>query len=403
MTLIDDPSQIVEMALDAIDIRKGIGYGVISHAHTYDRMGAQARGDMGKAIFRIVAGKGVQNAFERYVEQSLHCTLERDAHDYKTEDYWDVRFNGMTIDVKSNDVFSDMLHPPRRPVTPAMILNSSLGDKWETFFPMLIPQDQFNSDPKDIYVFAISTTVSSKSFPDTLARPRCLIATAASKDPPTNQILRTVRRAKLVRERIRSHKTFGLTLSRVGQNSMTRSRTTVVIGFADEKGKARRAVARIHVGQSVKVKRLTAFHYLRVPSLARVSPPEDPIFRIVFNDVDDIGDIEWKVPPRAFTDVWMYDANVLIVGWIRRREFEEARRKYPAFGPSSDYLSNGPHHDVKARGILSMRGFCYYYPPYYLSNSGRVIPYFRAGTKNHNYYCLPKDLNPMSSLVEAKN
>ena len=391
------------MALNDIDVRKGIGYGIISHAHTYDRMGAQARGDMGRAIFRIVAGKAVQNAFERHVEQSLHCTLERDTHDYKTEDYWDVRFNGLTIDVKSNDVFNDMLRPPRQPIRPSMVLNSSLGDKWETFFPMLIPQDQFKSDPKDIYVFGISTTFSSQSFPKSRARPRCLITTAASKDPPTNQVLRTVRRAKLVRERIRSRKTFGLVLSRIGQNSVTHSKALVAIGFADEKGKARRAITRLNVGQSVRIKRLTAFHYLRVPSLRPTDDPEDPIFKVVFKDVDDVGDINWKVPPRAFTDIWMYDPKVLLVGWIRREEFEEARKKYPAFGPSSDYLSNGPHRDTEARGVLSMRGFCYYYPPYCLSNSGRVTPYFRAGTKNHNYYCLPKDLNPMSSLAETKN
>lgn len=400
--MLEDPRQIVEMKLEDADIRKGIAYGVISHAHTYDRMGAQARGDMGKAIFRIVAGKAVQNVLERYVTDSLHCEFKRDTHDYKTEDYWDVSLNGLKIDIKSNDVFNDMLLPPRQPVTPEMVLKSTLGDKWETFFPMLIPVDQFKSDPKDIYVFAITTTHSSQAFPNIPQRPRCLITTAASKDPATNQVLRTVRRAKLVRQRIRDHSTFGLAVSRVGQNSVTHSKAAVAIGFADAKGKAKRIIAQLHVGQTAKVKGATAFHYLRIPTLPDTEEPEDPIFRVIFKDVDDVGDIKWEVPPKAFTDIWMYDANAFLIGWITRQGFDEARQRYPSFGPATDYMSNGPHHDADAKGTLSMRGFCYSYPPYGITVTGRKAAYFRGGTKNHNYYCLPKDLNPISSLQEAK-
>lgn len=90
MTSLSSGDDIWLTSLDDEDVEIGLDYSIISRAYTYDRMGAQSRGNFGKAIFRIALGRAVQYRLERLLEER-GVQAERDTTDYKEGDYWDIR------------------------------------------------------------------------------------------------------------------------------------------------------------------------------------------------------------------------------------------------------------------------------------------------------------------------
>lgn len=129
------PKDIWTFDLKDEDVQAGINYGIISHAWTYDRMNAQISGNLPKAIFRIAGGVAVQHAIKRVIFEKFGVKFERDFHDYKEEDYWDMRTrNGKIIDVKSYHRFTDYDGDIRTPLSAGAIVNSSTGENWKTFF-----------------------------------------------------------------------------------------------------------------------------------------------------------------------------------------------------------------------------------------------------------------------------
>lgn len=389
MRKVSTPGDIWKINLDADDVQAGIDYGIISRAWTYDRMGAQFKGNFGKAIFRIAIGRAAQHALERMLLEKYRFHVERDAHDYKQEDYWDIRAkDGKKIDVKGFHVFTDYNAPGRGPLSADAIVNSTGGEHWSTFFPTLIPRDQFESETKDYYIFSIILGPSSKRYPYTRPEAKFLIALPFSQDKEVNARYQTVHRRKFANERLQTGETFGFEITKVGQNSLLPAKTKVTIGYGDSNGRARSKDMSLSIRKPESILGLTSFHYLRLHNLMTGSPLEK-VFEVTFHDADKYGDISWAVHLGSFEDIWIYDAQAYFVGWIPKEDFESTYQKYKAFGPSADYSGNANHRDPKARGLLSRRSFCYFYPPV-----------FRGGTQNPNYYCLPKDLFTMSSLVE---
>jgi len=387
--VLTNPGDIWKILVKKEDVEAGVDYGIISRAWTYDRMGVQAQGGLTKAVFRIAVGKGIQHAFERIMKEKFGVQFIRDTHDYKEEDYWDIRTkSGKSFDVKSFHVFTDYAVPQRPRLTKSLIFNSSEGDNWTTFFPMLIPVDQFESEePKDYYVFAILEAPSSKGFPAYVGSAEYLVAIPSSRtDPELNARYQKIHRRRFATERINEGITFSMDIKRIGQLALIPRAAEVTIGYGDAKGRAKRQDFKLQVGGHKTLRGLTAFHFLRL-----YSPPgvreNAPLFRLTFRDADEEGDIMWDVYPDSFRDVWVHDAVAYVIGWISRDDFDKIRRTYKAYGPRKDWQGNTNRRDVSARGILSRRSFCYFYPPT-----------FHGGLQSHNYYCLPRDLNRMSSI-----
>jgi len=389
MRKVSKPSDIWRIALNADDVQAGIDYGIISRAWTFDRMGAQFKGNFGKAIFRIAVGRAAQHAMERILLEKYQYCVERNAHDYKEEDYWDIKAkDGKKIDLKSFHVFTDYDAPGRGPLSEDLIINSTGAEHWATFFPMLIPRDQFESETKDYYIFAIIVAPSSKRYPHTRRGAKFLLALPFSEDKEVNARYQTVHRRKYANERVRTGKTFTLEITKIGQNCLVPAKTKVTIGYGDSKGQAHQKNLSLAMRKTESITDLTSFHYLRLHN-AITAQPTEKIFEVIFHDADEYGDIRWEVPSVSFEDIWIYDAQAYFVGWISKEDFEAAYKRYKAFGPSPDYSKNANHRDPKARGLLSRKSFCHFYPPV-----------FRGGTQSANYYCLPKDLFTMSSLIE---
>jgi hypothetical protein len=386
-----EDKDIWKIRLENEDIQKGIDYGIISRAWTYDRMGAQARGDLTKAIFRIAVGKSIQAAFERIIQQKYKLNFVRDTTDYKEEDYWDIRsVADKSFDLKSFHVFTDYEEVKRRKLTKSLILSSSTGKDWSTFFPMLIPRDQFDSEEsKDYYVFAILQAPSSKIFPAYAANPGYLVAVPFSKDHDENLRYQIIHRRRFSDQRVREGRTFSLEIERVGQTELLPKSANVTIGYGDSQGKAIREDFTMQIGQRKSIIGLTAFHFLQIHESP--NPKETTrLYDVRFRDVDEEGDVLWNVYANSFRDIWIHGHQTHFVGWIEREEFDRVRKTHKAFGPRKDYQGNTKHRDPSARGLMSRKSFCYFYPPA-----------FGGGLQTPNYYCLPRDLNTMSSIVST--
>jgi len=372
------------------DVQAGIDYGIISRAWTYDRMGAQARGDFGKAIFRIAVGRAVQSALERHLAKK-GVEFHRNATDYKEEDYWDLKtLDGKSVDLKSFHVFTDYAVEGRPDLTAERIVGSSTGESWSAFFPMLIPKDQLEGDPKDYYIFAIVAAPSSKRFPDTRPNARFLLTLPYDKDREINNRLKAVHRRKFAHHRVEAGETFSMTIERV--NSLLAPSVTVVVGYGDVLGSACRCDLNLERAKSYRLDGLTSLHYIRavgdwVQRSSRGRP--EPLLNVIFHDFDEYHtSLRWKIYDRSFEDVWIYDARVFFAGWIGHDEFVAKRSEYRAYAPNERYDGNTYHRDPNERGLLTRKSFCYFYPPV-----------FRGGTQNFNYYCLPQDLHSMDSVI----
>lgn len=388
MRKIQKPDQIWEMTLLDQDIQAGIDYGIISRAWTYDRMGAQARGAFGRAIFRIAVGRAIQAALERKLS-TKRIEFIRDSTDYKEEDYWDMTLqDGKSVDIKSFHVFTDYHVPERGEISKEVIFSSTTGESWNTFFPMLIPQDQFDGPAKDYYIFAILLAPSSKRFPNTRPAPRFLISLPFSKDKELNDRYRNIHRAKPARLRVEEGKTFSISLSRDGQHTLFNDPINVTIGYGDIRGDSQKATISLSPRRSERLDGLTSFHYLKIHRNHLTIDRTGRVVNITFANADEEGDLVWEVFNTSFEDIWIYDSKVFFVGWISKKDFAKARDSYPAYGANENYTGNARHWDEDAVGLMSRKSFCYYYPPV-----------FRGGTQNPNYYCLPKDLYPMDEIL----
>ena len=388
MNRITRPDQIWEVQLADSDIHAGIDYGIISRAWTYDRMGAQAKGDFGKAIFRIAIGRAIQAAFERILG-TKEIQFIRDSTDYKEEDYWDMTLqNGKSVDIKSFHVFSDYHVKERPAINKELVFSSTTGEHWNTFFPLLIPKDQFEGDIKDYYIFAILNAPSSKRFPNTRPNPRFLISIPFSKSKELNDRYRNIHRAKPARLRVDEGKTFSVVLKKRGHRTLFDEPIRLTVGYGDVHGDSQRASLSLMPDGSESIGGLTSFHYLRHHGHLRRDRKET-IVELTFLDADEEGDLLWEVSNTSLEDIWIYESRVFLVGWISKEDFAKARDRYPAYGPNEKYTGNTDHWEEKAVGLMSRKSFCYYYPPV-----------FRGGTQNPNYYCLPRDLYPMDMILD---
>lgn len=389
MNRIKKSDQIWEIKMSDSDIQAGLDYGIISRAWTYDRMGAQRMGNFGKAIFRITVGRAIQAAFERILN-TKGIKFERNSTDYKEEDYWDMNLkNNKSVDIKSFHVFTDYAAPGRGEIDRESIFSSTTGEHWNTFFPMLIPQDQFDGDVKNYYIFAILTAPASKRYPNTRPNPRFLISLPFSKDNELNDRYRNIHRARPANLRVKEGKTFSIVFNRDGQLSLFDESLELTIGYGDISGVSKNTTISIPQRGSKKLEGLTSFHYLRIHHTYLGGKNREKIVDVTFVGADEEGDLNWEVFNASFEDIWIYDPRVFFIGWISKEDFAKARDGYPAYGPNEEYTGNTRHRDKDAVGLMSRKSFCYHYPPV-----------FRGGTQNPNYYCLPKDLYPMDEIFK---
>lgn len=395
MAQLVDPTQIWEEALLNGDILRGMSYGIISHAYTHDRMGAQTRGDFGKAIFRIGVGTAVQSCLYRLL-RSKGITLAHDTSDYKEKDYWDFHTpGGQSLDIKCNHVFSNFRTPGRGPLTTASIFNSDFRASWNTYVPMLVPKDQYDNAAKDIYIFSALFAPSSARYPYYLNREaKGLITVPTSQDIEQNNRYRRLRERAYAEERLRSGTTFEMDIISVRATKRNVD-YELKVGYGDDSGNAQVQPIILRGGEPMTIAGITALHYVRLSNLSDLGLRRDAseeLFLITFRGVDGVAEFEWIIDTASFEDVWIYDNRLYFVGWATTQQFREASLLYPRIYPNDTRTANSIDIISAHKGLLERGAFCYFYPP--------TIPITRGGTKNPNYYCLPRDMQTMDSLVD---
>jgi len=379
---LENPDEIWLIDLKDDDMKVGLDYGKISLFYTYDRMQAQLRGQLAKAINKIAVGRAVQSCLHRELEKKF-LDFEVDKTDYKIENGWDIMTqDGSKLDIKSFHIFSDY-KSDRPELTREIILNGNVGDDWRLFFPMLIPQDQFKTATKDYYVFAFIISNMIKSCPEAGDKPRFLITIPHAKDNPEKDIIREFTRKKSATLRVQNNETFKLRI--IGEIDLFKR--TFAVGYSDITGKACSEEFELGSNEEYFISGLTGFHYLRLLGPCPVAKNERVCTITFYQNEKNI--ISWTAIGSNFSDAWLYNAKVLFIGWTDSESFMKATKQYPAWRPADDWKENAPWEDEETdrKGELTKVSFCYQYP---------VV--FRGGTKNRNYYCLPKDLFTMDSI-----
>jgi hypothetical protein len=389
MARVINASDLVSVNLEDADIQAGIKYGIIARAWHHDRMGAQARGDFGQAMFHIAVGKAMQSAFERYLI-SQGVSFERDNTDYKTKDYWDIRTSeGVPLDIKSFHYYSDFHIRERLAPESHRIITSSLGETWNSFYPMLVPQDQFDGARKDVYVFALLSAPGSKRFPRTHQHPKALVALPFSQNPGLNNQFKLVHSKIPSDQRVRKGQTFEITIRRRAANPAQPFHVT--IGYGDLHGADQRVSLKLELADEAHtITQVTSLHYLRWHGDCPISTgaAHPPLLDVIFHHVERLPDLHWQIYPNSFEDIWIYPDAAWFLGWITGPEFERISKGYPSYQPNKQQNKNEQDPEAQRGGMLPPGSFCYYYPP------------VGGGTRSKlNYYVLPQDLNPMSTLI----
>lgn len=384
---------IVQTTLSQADIVAGVQYGIKSRAWTYDRMGAQARGHYGRAIFRIAVGRAVQHAVQHYLENQ-GITLREDETHYTETDHWDVRSSqGISVDIKGAHYFTNFNVEGRPPLTTIAIANSSNAAEWSTFFPMLVPCDQFDKNPKNAYLFYLLAARSSSRVPYVESDAKLLIALPHSTNTELNQIYARVHTSKPANQRVALGETFSMSLTMLPDAALRSA--SLRIGYGDPYGEATQQALYLLPGASHVLQNMTALHYVRLrfdPVLLEHRLMNQPLFEVTFQEVLPDREIKWTIHARDFEDVWIYDDNQLyLIGWLTDTEFDRIRQQHPHCGPHPKENRNTrlSHTD---NGIAKAGTYCYFYPPSF----GGAYP---GGTKNNNYYCLPQNLRSINELV----
>lgn len=258
-------------------------------------------------------------------------------------------------------MFRNYKIPGRGPLSRESIVASTGGEHWSTFYPMLIPKDQFDTDPKDCYVFRVLNASSSTRFAGVPDRPRFLITLPFSSDVIVNAQFMKTHQRRFAKYRVAMGESFSMEIEGF-RSSLAGGVYELTIGFGDSQGNAVKQDIAIPQGGIATIDGLTALHYVRLHDAERAligtrKPSE--LLRVRFACVEGT-DIEWLVTSASFEDICVYENDLYLLGWITADDFDRARMGYPALAPNATWDGNGPHREADERGLLSRRSFCYF-------------------------------------------
>jgi hypothetical protein len=287
------PSDFICIPYTADMTRAGIVYACRSLPYTYDRMG----GSPFKRLRRIVAGKAVELAFKRHLnnEEIPHDMLG--ATPFTDPDQYDIAIGGRRCDIKSYMVsFKDRIRQIRN--QPECLLEAQA----------LVPCDQITSDhldDEDIYIFAFLTallTPNQESLKQALGmgQPTWMI------HPLPKTWSRPAHWASLGQLALKCDTSQPLKIELGGQNGKKDFLSEQVILKPRQRTPTR--------GE------FYALSYLYTPE------PPDGIVGVYCPFLEEThlaGPLEWG-------NIWVYGMEIMLTGYMTRVEFRKRARRLPA-------------------------------------------------------------------------
>jgi hypothetical protein len=287
------PADLVHLAYTPDLTQAGIAYALRSLPFTYDRMG----GSQVVRLRRIVVGVAVELAFRRLLgERGIpHDTFG--ATPFTDPDRYDVALGGRRCDLKSF-LLSDKQVIRRLRRDPAQYLQASA----------LVPVDQAASNhfgEEDLYIFAFVTAL--------LTRERAELDRALSAGQPVYLIhpmpqawAQPLKWASLQPLSLKSMASRSLTIELGGQNP-DRSFASEIMALPP----------RIETRTTLDFHSLAYLHAEQIP---------DGVLSVQGRSRG----IPYPVLPADWGNIWIYGMEVVLAGYLRRKEFHRQAEILPA-------------------------------------------------------------------------
>jgi hypothetical protein len=271
----------------------GIQYACQSLPYTYDRMG----GDRFKRLRRIVAGKGVELAFKRYLNNHEIPHDMLGATPFTDPDHYDIAIGGRRCDLKSY-LFTQKKRIRLVRQEPQQLLGAQA----------LVPCDQMASDhlrDEDLYIFAFLTALMTPN--------QRTLAEAVEAGQPIHMMHafpkgwgRAEKWASLGRLTVKSDATAPL---------------KVEFGGQDEAHKIQREQIILQPQKRMRCKsNFFALSYLYTPNLP------DGTVGVHSSQREET----YLVEPMSWGNIWVYGMDVILGGYITRGEFRRKAARLPA-------------------------------------------------------------------------
>ncbi len=432
MTLLTQAGDIWVIRPTKDDLLVGAKYATVSMPATFNRMmmTTSSRGQQTRAL-NIAKGIVGQEMLRReLIKRGIQVEVQRKSH--RDEDLFDFRVmmdrQLELLDLKTLNHFNNYPNDQRFPLSLELIIQNIAypGPDWRHFFPMLVPHTQI-AQPKEVYCFAIASSIDFRgdistqrvgydltAFPygkwtGFLSSPRLRDARERAKQGfyvrvtyvPTSLFGNKPVVFKLVGEWLNELKLVevelvpGEPMDQIGPFSCIDSFKLDYRSYDEIGGGVEVYITRNDFGASLRNSRMENINV----------PPGEPI---TFGR----GDFCNLLLPSDYV--------VYCLGWIRKKEFLSACRKYPAWvwpAGGIDRFANQPWSQITERDMVTIRrasfedciarhptkfnagwmkttgqgggAGCYVYPP---------IGGAHGGVRETNLYVLPQDLHVMDEL-----
>ncbi|MBI4332454.1 MAG: hypothetical protein HY673_14370 [Chloroflexi bacterium] len=414
------------------DLLAGATYASITLPWTFNRM-MMNTGSTGQQYRALNIAKGIvgQEVLRRKLESEGVKPVAQKKN-YRDEDLFDldIDIGGKVrrLDVKSINYYSDYLVRGREPLTAELIVENASypGPDWRRFFPMLIPHTQIHQD-KETYCFIIASSIDTRR--DALSDRSESALTAF----PYGTALPFLASKRLCIAREAVHKGFYLRLSYHGAGRLL-GLDILNLGINGEWEGERKRVevtirkgARLDVGPfscigsfALKLQDYEEFDG-QIDVEVAVNDFTQPVSSASKTDLNKVPTSGLALTRQDFCNLILPNSYIMyVIGWIMKKEFLKACRRYPAWVWPKDTVNkfeNQPWSLIteKDSATLTKAGFedriqtkpqllkagwlkttgkgggacCYVFP-----NIGQG-----GGVKETNLYVLPVDLRPMDELA----
>jgi hypothetical protein len=279
----------------------GIKYACQSLPYTYDRMG----GNQVKRLRRIIAGKGVELAFKRHLNQHQIPHDMLGSTPFTDPDHYDIAIGGRCCDIKSFLLTQkERIRQIRE--NPQQILEAEA----------LVPVDQINSQhfsPEDIYIFAFLMALLTPN--------QKTIAEAITANQPIYLIYalpktwsKPAQWGSLGQLAVKSNASVPIKLELGGQNQQRQFQTKQIM-LQPKK----RKVIRVD---------FSTLNYLYTPNLP------DGTIGIHSSGLDETV----LVDPISWGNIWVYGMEIIFAGYMTRAEFRQKATRISAGSRVFQYL-----------------------------------------------------------------
>ncbi len=270
----------------------GIKYACQSLPYTYDRMG----GNRFNRLRRIVAGKAVELAFKRHLNNTEIPHDMLGSTPFTDPDHYDIAIGGRRCDIKSF-----MLTQKKRILVVRKDPNQLLGAQ------ALVPVDQIKSDhliDEDIYIFAFLTaliTPNQQTLKDALSsrQPIYMIHALPKKWSQPDEW------SSLGELAVKSNMTGPIKLELGGQNEQHKFQTEHLILDTQIRLTAKQ--------------KFSTLSYLYTPNFP------DGTLGVHSSTMDET----YLVEPLEWGSIWVYGMEVIFGGYITRGEFRQNAIRLP--------------------------------------------------------------------------